>query len=178
MFFKILKKSKQSKARRGKIYTAHGAINTPCFMPIATRGAVKNLAPCELESLGAEIILGNTYHLFLRPGEKLVKKAGGLHKFINWNRPILTDSGGFQVFSLGQKAYSLSLRGAERRSNPELSAIKRGIATLPSVARNDISKASLVKISEKGVEFRSPIDGAKHFLTPEKSRQFIYDRKI
>jgi len=147
MFFKILKKSpgtraklgagqvKTSRARRGKIYTSHGIINTPCFMPIATRGAVKNLTPDELEKIGAEIILGNTYHLYLRPGEKLVKKSGGLHRFINWKKPILTDSGGFQVFSL----------------------------------------AKMRKISEKGVEFRSPIDGAKHFLTPEKSMQIQLD---
>ena len=155
MFFKILKKSKKTKARWGKIYTARGAINTPCFMPIATRGAVKNLAPSELEGLGAEIILGNTYHLFLRPGEKLVKKAGGLHKFMNWNHPILTDSGGFQVFSLGQKK-------GETRSP----LLNWGRAGLPR---------SSVKISERGVEFCSPIDGAKHFLTPEKSMQIQLD---
>lgn len=153
-FFKILKKSKQSKARRGKIYTAHGAVNTPCFMPIATRGAVKNLAPDELEDLGAEIILGNTYHLFLRPGEKLVKKVGGLHKFMNWEKPILTDSGGFQVFSLGQK---------------------KGETRSPLIWRRAGLPRNSVKISERGVEFRSPIDGAKHFLTPEKSMQIQLD---
>ncbi len=135
MFFKVLKKSKKTKARRGKIATAHGVINTPCFMSIATRGAVKNLTPEDVKSAGAEILLSNTYHLFLRPGEKLVKKAGGLHKFINWDGPIITDSGGFQVFSL----------------------------------------AKLRKISERGVEFRSPIDGAKHFLTPERSMQIQLD---
>jgi len=135
MFFKVLKKSKKSKARIGKIYTTHGAVNTPCFMPIATRGAVKNITPEELKLLGAEILLSNTYHMYLKPGEKLVKKAGGLHKFINWKKPILTDSGGFQVFSL----------------------------------------AKLRKISEEGVEFRSPIDGVKHFLTPEESMQIQLD---
>ncbi len=135
MFFKILKKSKTSLAREGKIYATHGIINTPCFMPIATRGAVKNLTTEELENLGAEIVLGNTYHLYLQPGEKPIKRAGGLHRFMNWEKPILTDSGGFQVFSL----------------------------------------AKMRKISEKGVEFRSPIDGAKHFLTPEKSIQIQLD---
>lgn len=92
--------------RRGKLTTRSGAIKTPFFMPIATKGAVKNLTAEELKEIGAQIILGNTYHLWLRPGDGLIKKAGGLHKFINWNDPILTDSGGFQVFSLGAKAES------------------------------------------------------------------------
>ncbi|MBU3999560.1 tRNA guanosine(34) transglycosylase Tgt, partial [Patescibacteria group bacterium] len=132
---------------------------------------------------GAEIVLGNTYHLYLQPGEKLIKRVGGLHKFMNWEKPILTDSGGFQVFSLGQKMFSLSLRGAERRSNLAKSALKNEIAALPElapskiegVARNDNYKTSLVKISERGAEFRSPIDGVKHFLTPEKSIQVQLD---
>ncbi len=173
MFFKILKKSKTSRARRGKITTVHGAINTPCFMPIATKGAVKNLAPCELESLGAEIVLGNTYHLFLRPGEKLVKKAGGLHKFMNWNRPILTDSGGFQVFSLGQKGEQKT-----REQNFSAAELASQNARLRQSSREKFIPASFqsgVKISEKGVEFRSPIDGAKHFFTPEKSMQIQLD---
>jgi len=98
--FKILKKSSHTKARLTKIATSHGDIMGPFFMPIATKGAVKNLDSAELHSLGAQIILANTYHLLLAPGEKLVKKSGGLHQFMNWPRPILTDSGGFQVFSL------------------------------------------------------------------------------
>lgn len=169
MFFKIFKKSKTSRVRRGKIYTSHGVINTPCFMPIATKAAVKNLTPEELKNLGAEIILGNTYHLYLRPGEKLIKKAGGLHKFINWEKPILTDSGGFQVFSLGQKPRERNFSTAELASqNARLkqSSHEKFIPT---------SFQSGVKISEKGVEFRSPIDGAKHFLTPEKSMQIQLD---
>ncbi len=101
----MLKSKRKNKSRRiGKIKTIHGEVNTPFFMPIATKGAVKNLTPEEVKNLGAEIILGNTYHLWLRPGDKLVAKVGGLHKFMNWNGPILTDSGGFQVFSLGAKA--------------------------------------------------------------------------
>jgi len=96
--------SKKEKLRVGKLETKSGVINTPFFMPIATRGAVKNLIPSELREIGAEIVLGNTYHLWLRPGDELIKKAGDLHKFMDWDGPILTDSGGFQVFSLGARA--------------------------------------------------------------------------
>ena len=88
-------------ARVGKIRLRNGNVETPVFMPVGTQGSVKTMSPKELESIGAEIILGNTYHLYLRPGDRVIKKLGGLHKFANWRRPILTDSGGFQVFSLG-----------------------------------------------------------------------------
>ncbi len=98
--FEILKKSKESKARVGKLRTPHGVVNTPAFLPVGTQGTVKTMSPRDLEEIGAEMILSNTYHLLLRPGPELIKEAGGLHKFMNWNKPILTDSGGFQVFSL------------------------------------------------------------------------------
>ncbi|MDD5489805.1 MAG: tRNA guanosine(34) transglycosylase Tgt [Candidatus Moranbacteria bacterium] len=126
---------RKNNPRVGKLHTMHGTVSTPFFLPIATKGAVKNLSPEELRELGAEIVLGNTYHLWLRPGEKLVQKAGGLRKFMNWDGPILTDSGGYQVFSLSGR-------------------------------RGDRSK---VVLSEKGVEFRDPVDGKKYFMTPEKS---------
>ncbi|OGV36923.1 MAG: tRNA guanosine(34) transglycosylase Tgt [Lentisphaerae bacterium GWF2_45_14] len=100
MSFEILKKCQGTAARRGVIKTAHGEINTPVFMPVGTRGSVKAVSPAELNELGAEIILGNTYHLFLRPGMDIIRKAGDLHKFESWNKPLLTDSGGFQIFSL------------------------------------------------------------------------------
>src|SRR3989338_779379 len=99
--FKVIKKSKKSQARLTRLTTTHGTIRGPFFMPIATRGAVKNLSNEELAALGAEMILSNTYHLLLRPGTVLLKRAGGLHGFMDWPKPILTDSGGFQVFSLG-----------------------------------------------------------------------------
>jgi queuine tRNA-ribosyltransferase len=99
--FILHKKSKESDARLGEINTFHGKINTPVFMPVGTQGTVKTLSKEELTSSNVEIILGNTYHLYLRPGEDVLVKAGGLHKFMNWDKPILTDSGGFQVFSLG-----------------------------------------------------------------------------
>ncbi len=102
MSFILLKKSKKSIARLGELLTEHGIIETPFFMPIATKAAVKTLSDEDLKNLGAQIILSNTYHLMLKPGSSLIKKAGGLHKFMNWHKPILTDSGGFQVFSLAK----------------------------------------------------------------------------
>lgn len=138
MSFTLLQKSKKSKARRAELKTNHGMISTPFFMPIATKGAVKNLSTEELETIGAQIVLSNTYHMYLKPGEKLVDSMGGLHEYMQWGGPILTDSGGYQVFSL---------------------------------AGNKGKKENLVKISKKGVEFRSHLDGSKHFFTPEKSIQ-------
>jgi len=130
--YELLHVCRQSGARRGVIHTPHGDIQTPIFMPVGTQATVKAMTPEELkDEVHAQIILGNTYHLFLRPGHELIKEAGGLHKFMNWDLPILTDSGGFQVFSLGQ--------------------------------------AGLRKITEEGVEFRSYLDGSKHYISPEKS---------
>lgn len=129
MKFNLLHTDKNSKARAGLLHTAHGTIETPIFMPVGTVGSVKAVQIPELENdIKAQIILGNTYHLYLRPGLEVIEGAGGLHKFNSWNRPILTDSGGFQVFSL-----------------------------------KDIRK-----MSEDGVEFRSHIDGSKHFFSPER----------
>ena len=127
--FELIKEDKETKARLGKFHTPHGIIETPIFMPVGTRATVKAMTPEEVKELGAQIILSNTYHLYLKPGHELIKEAGGLHEFMNWDGPILTDSGGFQVFSLGK----------------------------------------LRNIKEKGVEFRSHIDGSKHFISPEKS---------
>jgi len=101
--FDLLHNDKKTQARRGRIHTPHGSIETPIFMPVGTHGALKALTPAQVEDTGAQIILSNTYHLHLKPGENLVKKAGGLHKFMHWDKPILTDSGGFQVFSLPKK---------------------------------------------------------------------------
>ncbi|MDF2676409.1 MAG: tgt [Bacillota bacterium] len=114
--FELLKESKECKARLGKIHTNHGVIETPIFMPVGTKATVKTMTPEELKDMEAQIILSNTYHLFLRPGHELIKEAGGLHKFMNWDRPILTDSGGFQVFSLG-KLRKIKEEGVEFRSH-------------------------------------------------------------
>ena len=116
-------------ARRGRLRLAHGVVETPAFMPVGTYGTVKSMTPEELAELGADIVLGNTFHLMLRPGNEVMRAHGGLHRFMHWEKPILTDSGGFQVFSL----------------------------------------ESLRKITEEGVQFRSPIDGSSVRLTPEDS---------
>lgn len=143
MKYKLIKKFKNSGLRNGELIWEDQKIKTPVFMPVGTVGAVKGISPHELKSLGYNLILGNTYHLHLRPGEKLVKKMGGLRKFINWSGKILTDSGGYQVFSLSNKNY--------------------------------VGSESLVKIKSDGVEFRSYLDGSKHFFTPEKVVQIQLD---
>jgi len=133
--YELLHIDKTTGARRGIVHTPHGDIQTPIFMPVGTQATVKSMTVEELKENGAQIILSNTYHLYLRPGEKLVKKAGGLHNFMRWDRPILTDSGGFQVFSLSE----------------------------------------LRNITEDGVEFKSHLDGSKHFFSPEKVMQIEED---
>ncbi len=101
-FFRLLKQDKKSKARMGEIKTPHGVILTPAFVPVGSQATVKSLTPQDLEEIGVQVFFANTYHLYLRPGVKVVKKVGGLHQFMNWDRPLMTDSGGFQVFSLGR----------------------------------------------------------------------------
>ena len=100
--FQLLAQDTGSKARRGRLTTAHGAVETPAFMPVGTQGTVKAVSPAELRALDAQIILGNTYHLFVRPGLEIIRHIGGLHRFMNWDGPILTDSGGYQIFSLAK----------------------------------------------------------------------------
>jgi len=127
--FELLHQDAKTGARRGRLHTPHGAIETPVFMPVGTAGSVKAVGPDDLERLGAQIILGNTYHLMLRPGAGLVGELGGLHRFISWDRPMLTDSGGFQVFSLSEKrriteegaAFQSHLDGSHHLLTPERS---------------------------------------------------------
>ncbi len=156
-FFKILKKSKKSRARLGLIKTPHGRIKTPAFLPVATQATIKSLSPADLKEIGFEALLCNTYHLYLRPGHKIVQQLGGLHKFMNWPGPIVTDSGGFQVFSLGF--------GLEQEIG-KIGGFFPGQAEQPKTV-----KPKLAKIDEQGVEFRSHLDGSKHRLTPQKSIQ-------
>jgi queuine tRNA-ribosyltransferase len=145
--FKINKKDPSSKARTGVFATPHGKIQTPIFMPVGTLGTVKSMTPDELTDLGSQIILANTYHLYLRPGHELIKKMGGLHKWTCFEGPILTDSGGFQVFSLAQEKGHID--GKQKKAR--------------------------IKITEDGVEFQSHLDGSKHFFTPEKAIQIQSD---
>jgi queuine tRNA-ribosyltransferase len=114
--FTVVKKDSRSEARLGRLETAHGIIETPCFMPVGTQGTVKAVLPRDLAEMGCQILLGNTYHLYLRPGAGLVQELGGLHKFMGWNGPILTDSGGYQVFSLGARR-KLSEEGVRFQSH-------------------------------------------------------------
>jgi len=129
MQFQVLSAAARGPARTGRLILPHGKVLTPAFMPVGTRGAVKAMTSDEIERLGFQMILANTYHLFLRPGDEVVRDLGGLHKFMHWNRPILTDSGGYQVFSL----------------------------------------SSLRRMNEDGVEFASPIDGSRSFISPERA---------
>jgi len=147
IMFQLLKQSKKSHARFGLLTTPHGKIEAPFFMSIATKGSVKALATEDLKNLGADIILANTYHLYLQPGLEVLKKFGSLHKFMSWDGPILTDSGGYQVFSLSNKIYP-------ERSEGSLD-----------------TNTALVKINHNGVEFRSFLDGSKHLFTPEKVQE-------
>lgn len=150
--FEITHRDKNSRARTGIIHTDHGDIETPVFMPVGTQATVKSLDTRDLESLGAQIILGNTYHLHLRPDEGVIKKLGGLHQFMNWPHPILTDSGGFQVFSLKHENFK-ALKHKNNRTIEQL----------------DNNQAKLVKIDEDGVTFTSHIDGSTHRFTPESA---------
>ncbi len=169
--FIIEKKDKKTKERIGRLQIMRGAARTPVFMPIATYGAVKNLTPDDLSDLGAEILLGNTYHLWLRPGTEIIKKAGGLHSFMNWDGPILTDSGGFQVFSLGAR------NAARGRSffSAELAPQNAGLKQSRCEKLAPAPHPSLVKITDEGAEFCDHISGNKHFLTPEQSIQIQLD---
>lgn len=127
--FEVLARDPGTRARRGRLMTAHGPVDTPAFMPVGTFGAVRALAPEEVRASGAQMVLANTYHLYLRPGHELVASLGGLHRFMGWDGPILTDSGGYQVFSL----------------------------------------SPLSRVTPKGAEFRSHLDGSMHLLTPESA---------
>jgi queuine tRNA-ribosyltransferase len=135
-------------ARAGTLHTARGDVRTPAFVPLATKATVKGLLPGEVAALGYELVLGNTFHLHLRPGEELIERLGGLHRFMGWERPIITDSGGFQVFSMGHGNVADEIKG-------------RGV-------RGEEAGAVLA-IEEDGVRFRSYVDGRERFLSPERS---------
>ncbi|MBK5118214.1 MAG: tRNA guanosine(34) transglycosylase Tgt, partial [Thermoleophilia bacterium] len=141
---------RDGEARSGTLRTPHGDLATPAFVPLATRGSVKGLLSSEVAELGYEMVLGNTYHLMLSPGAERIATLGGLHEFMGWRGAIITDSGGFQVFSLAHGAVADEVKG--RRGRPQLDG-------------------GVLEIGEQGVRFRSYIDGAEQFLSPERSME-------
>ena len=155
--FKIEQTDASSLARAGKIDTPHGQIETPAFIVVGTKATVKALTVEQVRTLGAQCILANTYHLYLEPGEEIIETAGGLHQFMNWSGPTMTDSGGFQVFSLGA-AYG----------EGGISKFTSGESMDNQINKTSIEK-KLAKVDEEGVTFRSHIDGSEHRLTPEHS---------
>ena len=156
MKFTILQKD--GKARVGQLFTPHGVIETPNFNPVGTQATVKALTPKQLKEIGVQMVLANTYHLMLRPGVKVIKKFGGLHKFMGWDRPIMTDSGGYQVFSLG---------GAMEEGSSKVVSGKK--------VMEDVSRPRLNQITDEGVIFQSHLDGSKHTLSPEIAMKLQFD---
>ncbi|MEI6659855.1 MAG: tRNA guanosine(34) transglycosylase Tgt [bacterium] len=161
LIFKIEKKLDGALGRAGEIVTPHGTILTPSFVVVGTKGTVKAMTPEQLLDIGVQVTLCNTYHLYLQPGDELVARAGGLHKFMNWHGPMMTDSGGFQVFSLGA-AYGKEISKITKPETNPSNIITERSSVLDGVPR-------LATIGNDGVSFRSHIDGSLHYITPEKS---------
>lgn len=161
---KIEARAPHGGARAGVITTPHGVINTPAFSPVGTKASVKGVSPEMLVSLGAEVVLANTYHLYLQPGEAIVKEAGGLGKFMGWNGPTMTDSGGYQVFSLGAAFGKVVSKFTKTDAAPEA-------PRAPAVYDEDVASqhGQLAVIDEEGVTFTSHLDGSLHRFTPERS---------
>lgn len=159
--FEIERRLPGTLARAGRLTLPHGVVETPVFMPVGTNATVKSLTPEDLWALGAQIILGNAYHLYMRPGAEIVQEFGGLHGFSNWKGPFLTDSGGFQVFSLG---FGMEHGvGKIAKMFPEEEQAPKG------PQRSKLPAQKLCKVDDEGVTFRSHIDGSKHRFTPESS---------
>ena len=163
--FDITKELDGKLGRAGVLETPHGVIHTPAFVTVGTKAAVKALTPEQVLSTGAEVVLVNTYHLYLEPGAERIKSFGGLHKFMNWSGPIMTDSGGFQVFSLGA-AYGKELSKITKITDPSRMIAERSL---------DSEMPRLATIGADGVSFRSHHDGSLHYITPEKSIEIQHD---
>ena len=159
MNFKIQKKLKDSLGRVGILETPHGVIETPAFVAVGTKATVKSLNPEQVKDAGVQVVLGNTYHLYLQPGDEIVRDAGGIGKFMNWQGPTMTDSGGFQVFSLGV-AYGKDISKITKITDPTMMIPERF---------DDSDAPRLAKIGADGVSFKSHLDGSIHYITPEKS---------
>lgn len=165
-------------ARAGVIHTDHGDILTPAFITVGTKATVKSLSPEQVSNLGAQAVLANTYHLYLEPGDEIVKKSGGLHKFMNWNGPTFTDSGGFQAFSLGaglgKKVSKVS--NENERNNESLIENKDQVQNSENDQNiNEELFALKAKVTEDGVLFKSIIDGSSHIFTPERSMEIQHN---
>lgn len=157
--FSFETKAEDGPARLAELRTAHGTIQTPAFVAVGTRATVKGVSSEQVQETGTQVLFNNTYHLYLRPGSETVRDLGGLHRFMNWDRPIMTDSGGFQVFSLGA--------GIEHGVG-KVANIFPGETASPGERRGQPGE-SMVRVTEEGVHFRSHIDGSSHFFTPELS---------
>jgi queuine tRNA-ribosyltransferase len=147
--FTVRSRCPKTLARTGTLHLAHGEVRTPAFVPLATKGAVRTLEPRDVEALGYEMVLGNTFHLFLAPGHQLVAQLGGLNEFMRWSAPIITDSGGFQVFSMGHGNVADEIKG---RGRPKYGG-------------------AILSIDEDGVRFRSYVDGGERYMRPETSME-------
>ena len=158
--FEIVKKMKGNLGRAGVISTPHGQIATPAFVPVGTKATIKAMTPEMVSETGAQVVLANTYHLYLQPGDEIIKKAGGLHSFMNWSGPTITDSGGFQVFSLGT-AYGKGISKILHKDENEIA--------LPQADKDETILGKIAHIDPDGVMFRAHIDGSAHYFTPEKS---------
>src|SRR3989344_3703574 len=165
MKFRIEKKLKGKLGRAGVLTTPHGVIHTPAFVAVGTKATVKSLNPEQVKETGTEVVLGNTYHLYLQPGDEIVHGAGGIGKFMNWPGPTMTDSGGFQVFSLGV-AYGKDISKITKITDPSLLIPERF---------DDSGAPALAKIGADGVSFKSHLDGSLHYITPEKSIQIQHN---
>jgi queuine tRNA-ribosyltransferase len=163
--FKIEKRLNNRLGRVGLITTPHGVIETPAFVTVGTKGTVKSLNPEQVKEAGAQVVLANTYHLYLQPGDESVKKMGGLGQMMNWSLPTMTDSGGFQVFSLGA-AYKKGISKVLQITDPSLLIPERF---------DDSDAPRLAKIGQDGVSFTSHLDGSVHYITPEKSIQIQHN---
>ncbi len=165
MQFKIQKKLEGRLGRTGVLSTPHGDILTPAFVAVGTKATVKSLNPEQVRDAGTQVVLGNTYHLYLQPGDEVVRDAGGIGKFMNWKGPTMTDSGGFQVFSLGA-AYGKDISKITKITDPSLLIPERF---------DDSDAPRLAKIGQDGVSFKSHLDGSIHYITPEKSIQIQHN---
>jgi queuine tRNA-ribosyltransferase len=175
--FTIEARERSSGARAGVLRTGHGEVHTPAFVPLATKATVKGLLAGEVAALGYEMVLGNTFHLLLSPGPEVIERLGGLHRFMGWERPIITDSGGFQVFSMGHGRVADEIKGSRQRGPAEsqrADGATDGAAAIdldPVADGAPASKGAVLRIDERGVRFRSYVDGRELLLTPEGSMQ-------